>query len=81
MNYGFFLGEVIDIDKFKFIYGKNLRYKSMIEIKVKLIDKQEVIFRGYDEIADKIARSKLKFVFIYGYIRQGYIQIKEIQEI
>ncbi len=82
MNEGYFLGEVIYIDKFKFIYGNDLTHKSMIELIVKLLDKQELIFRGYDEVADSILQNKFKFVYILGKLRtEGYIEIKEIGKI
>jgi len=82
MNEGYFLGEVIYIDKFKFIYGNDLTHKSMIELIVKLIDKQELIFRGYDDVADSILQNKFKFVYILGKLRtEGYIEIKEIGKI
>lgn len=82
MNEGYFLGQVIDIGKFKFIYGKDLRHKAMIEITVKLVDKEILIFRGYDDIADDILKNKFKFVYILGQLRTtGYIEIKEIGKI
>ncbi len=82
MNEGCFLGEVIYVDKFKFVYGNDLTHKAMIEILVKLADKQELTFRGYDDIADYILRNEFEFVYIEGQLRgEGYIEIKEIEKI
>ena len=36
MNIGYFGGKVIDVGKFKFIYGNDLVHKSMIDISVLL---------------------------------------------
>lgn len=82
MNEVHCLGEVIDIGKFKFIYGRNLPYKSVINMEVKLVDGQIITARGYDEIADDILRNEFKFVYIYGQLRtDGYVQIRQIKNI
>jgi hypothetical protein len=82
MNEGYFLGEIIDVGKFKFIYGGDLIHKSVICLKMKLIDGQIVNLRGYDEVADLILRNEFKFVYISGKLKtEGYIQIKEIEKI
>ncbi len=81
MNKGYFLGEVINTGRFKFIYGNDLSHKSMIEIEVKFPDEQTALFRGYD-IADYILKNEFKFVYIVGKLRtNNYIEIKEIEKI
>lgn len=82
MNEGFFIGQVIYVDKFKFIYSQKLIHKSVISIMLRLQDGEIVNFKGFDDIADKILRNDFKFVYIYGRLRtNGYIQIEEINEI
>lgn len=82
MNEGYFLGEIIDVGKFKFIYEGSLIHKSVICLKMKLIDGQIIDLRGYDEVADLILRNKFRFVYISGRIKtEGYIQIKEIEKV
>lgn len=82
MNLGYFIGEVIYVGKFKFVYGEDLTHKSVICLKIKLLDGEIINLRGYDEIADKILRNDFKFVYICGRLRtDGYIQIKEIEKI
>lgn len=82
MNEGYFLGEIIKTNQFKFIYGNDLTHKAMIEITVKLVDKEIITFRGYDYVADKILREKFRFVYIIGELRtEGFIEIKEIEKI
>jgi len=80
MNRGFFLGKVLSIGKFKFIYGENLIHKSMIELTVELFDGNIVIFRGYDNIADYILQNEFEFVYIEGILRtEGFLEIIEIE--
>lgn len=82
MNIGFFIGTIANIDKFKFIYGDNLKHKSMIEILVNINESNLIKFRGYDDIADNILRNKYKFVFIKGILRtDGYIEIEYIKKL
>lgn len=77
-----YIGEVVHIDKFKFIYGGNLTHKSVISIEVRLIDDELVYLRGFDDIADTILRSDFKFVYIHGQLKtDGYVQINEIEKI
>ncbi len=72
----------MEIDKFKFIYGKNLTHKAVIKMNVKLCDKTVIEFKTFDDIADKILRNEFKFVYICGQIKsEGYVQIKEIEEV
>ena len=79
MNIGYFGGKVIDVGKFKFIYGNDLVHKSMIDISVLLNDGKEVKFRGYDEVADEILRNDFEFVYITGKLRtDGFVEITEI---
>lgn len=82
MNEGYFMGKVIEVGKFKFIYGKDLSHKSVIVLKIELFDNQIIQVRGYDEIADKILRSEFEFVCIRGILRtEGFIQILEIEKV
>ncbi|MBP3597394.1 MAG: hypothetical protein J6J60_08380 [Clostridia bacterium] len=82
MNEGFFLGRIKYVDKFKFIYGKDLSYKSVIKLLVELYDQTIIEVRGYDDIADKILMNGFRFVYIYGELKtEGYILIREIEGI
>lgn len=82
MNEGFFLGRIKYVDKFKFIYGKDLSHKSVIKLLVELCNQTIIEVRGYDDIADKILRNEFRFVYIYGELKtEGYIFIREIEGI
>ena len=79
MNKVFFIGEIIYVSKFKFIYGKNLIHKSVISMKLRLSDGEIAYLRGFDEIADEILRNDFKFVYIQGHLKtEGYTKIDKI---
>ena len=71
MNECFFIGNVIEIGKFKFILNQKIKHKSKIQIKVKLFDGNLVDAVAYDETADYIFRNDFNktTVFIQGKIR------------
>ena len=81
MNIVIILGEVVKTYKFKFIYGKKLIHKSIMKIKVRSFDGEEIECVGYDDIADKILRNRFKFVCIEGSLRtEGYVEISKIKK-
>lgn len=71
MNECFFIGNIIEIGKFKFILNPKIKYKSKIQIKVKLFDGNLVDAVAYDETADYILRNNFynTTVFIQGKVR------------
>lgn len=85
MNECFFIGTIIEKEKFKFIL--NEKHKSKIEMKIKLIDGNIVKIVAYDEKADYIFRNNFTddMVFIQGKIKnknkQLIIIIKYIEKI
>lgn len=82
MNEGYFIGKVIETGKFKFVYGTDLSHKSVITLKIQLLDKQIIQIRGYDEVADKILRNEYKFICVRGMLRtEGFVQILEIERV
>ena len=79
MNIVFIAGRVVKTYKFKFIYGGSLIHKSIIKIKVKTFEGEEIECIGYDNIADKILRNEFKFVCVQGSLRtEGYVEISKI---
>lgn len=68
MNIGFFIGKILEIEKFKFIINSKDGRKSRIVIKVELLDGNIIKAIAYDETADYILRNDYfeKEVFIKG---------------
>ena len=68
MNIGFFIGKILEIEKFKFIINSKDGRKSRIVIKVELLDGKIIKAIAYDETADYILRNDYfeKEVFIKG---------------
>ena len=68
MNIGFFIGKILEIEKFKFIINSKDRRKSRIVINVELLDGNIIKAIAYDETADYILRNDYfeKEVFIKG---------------
>lgn len=78
MNECFFIGNVIEVGKFKFIINPEIQYKSEIITKIKLLDGNIIKVVAYDEVADYILRNNLmnSTVFIRGKLRN---KSKELQ--
>lgn len=57
MNVCFFIGEVLEIGKFKFIVNPKIHFKSEITMKIKLIDGNIISVIAYNEVADYILRN------------------------
>ena len=78
MNECFFIGEVIEVGKFKFILNSKIKHKSEIILKVKLFDGNSINAIAYDEKADYILRNDFltSIVFIQGRLED---RPKEIQ--
>ncbi|MBR2745013.1 MAG: hypothetical protein IKE01_06970 [Clostridia bacterium] len=57
MNKCFFIGQVIEVQKFKFILNKNIKHKSEIGLKIKLLDKNCIRAVAYDGVADYVLRN------------------------
>ena len=68
MNIGFFIGKILEIEKFKFIINSKDGRKSRIVINVELLDGNIIKAIAYDETADYILRNDYfeKEVFIKG---------------
>lgn len=68
MNIGFFIGKILEIEKFKFIINSKDGRKSRIVINVELLDGNIIKAIAYDETADYILRNNYfeKEVFIKG---------------
>lgn len=78
MNECFFIGNVIEIGKFKFIVNSKIKYKSKITMKIKLLDGNIINGIAYNEVADYILRNNFlkSTVFIQGILRN---KTKELQ--
>ena len=76
------LGKVLEIGQFRFIYGKNLLHKSMMEIVVETIDNMKIVCRGYDDMADKILREEYCMVLICGRLKtDGFVEIVSVEKV
>lgn len=71
MNKCFLIGDLIKIEKFKFIINEKIKYKSQISMKLKTLDKNIIELIAYDEVADYILRNKFEknLIFISGEIQ------------
>ena len=73
MNKCFFMGNVVEVQKFKFILNKNKKHKSEITLKVKLLDGNYINAIAYDEVADYVLRNNFSnnMVCIQGSLEQN----------
>ncbi len=87
MNVCFFIGEVLEIGKFKFIVNPKIHFKSEITMKIKLIDGNIISVIAYNEVADYILRNNFfkSKVFMQGNLRSStkkiYINIYHIVKV
>lgn len=82
MNEVYLLGKVLKIGKFRFVYGKNLLHKSMMEMVIETVDNMKIVCRGYDNMADKILREEYSIVLIYGRLKtDGFVEIVSIEKV
>lgn len=71
MNISFFIGNVVNIEDFKFILNSK-KHKSKIALNLKLLDKNIIKIVAYDETADYVLRNVClgNTIFIQGKLRQ-----------
>lgn len=85
MNECFFIGKIIGNIDFKFIkQTKNMKNNSILMFQLKLLDKNVIKIKAYNEMADLCYRNLKKndFVFVIGKIEtMGVINIKFIKKI
>lgn len=76
MNISFFIGNVVNIENFKFILNSK-KHKSKIALNLKLLDKNTIKVVAYDETADYVLRnvSVGNTIFVQGKLRQELAEI------
>ncbi len=82
MNLCFIIGKIINDVDFKFILSG--KHKSIVILKIKLINGSEIEVRAYDEIADICYRffNKNEIVLVEGRLdTKMYIVLKKIEKI
>ena len=78
MNEIFLIGKVISEAEFDFII--NSKSKSCAIFNIETLNKQIIVIKAYDNIAD-FAYSKLiigNVIFVYGKLRENYIEARKI---
>lgn len=81
MNECFFLGKIVDIYNFKFIYNKTFKYKCIVKFKLELLNTEYIEILAFDELIDKVLINKFKFVYIHAELIENMnIRLKEIYE-